>query len=56
MQVVSVAGMFAVLGAVVMALTAAIFSFNLGVLSCHFFFWAHLPCPGPGMLDMVGAG
>ena len=51
-QVASVAGTFAVLGAVVTVLTAAVFSFNLGALSRHFFFWARLPCPGPGMLGV----
>ena len=39
------------LGAVIAVLTAAVFSFNLGVLSCCFFFWACLPRPGPGMLS-----
>jgi hypothetical protein len=40
-----------VLGAVIMALTAVMFSFNLGTSSRHFFFWLHLPCPGPGIAE-----
>jgi hypothetical protein len=40
------------LGAVITALTAAIFAFNFSALSRHFFFWLRLPCPGPGMLGV----
>ena len=40
------------LGAVITVLIAAIFAFNFGALLCHFFFWLHLPCPGPGMLGV----
>ena len=40
------------LGAVIMVLTAAIFAFNFGMLSCHFFFWLHLPCPRPSILGV----
>ena len=41
-----------VFGAVITALTAAVFSFKLGALSRHFFFWLRFPCPGPGMLGI----
>jgi len=41
-----------VLSAVIMALTAVVFSFNLGTFSRHFFFWLCFPCPGPGMLSV----
>ena len=45
-----------VLGAVIMVPTAAMFSFSLGAFSHHFFFWEHLPCPGPGMLSTKTEG
>ena len=38
------------LEAVIMAFTAAMFAFKFDASSCHFFFWARFPCPGPGML------
>ena len=41
-----------VLSAVITALTAVVLSFKLHTLSRHFFFWVHLPCPGPGMLGV----
>ena len=41
-----------VLSAVIMALTAVVFSFNLGAFSRHFFFWLRFPCPRPGMLSV----
>ena len=44
-----------VLSATIMVLTAVVLSFKLCTLSRHFFFWVHLPCPGPGMLGMMGA-
>jgi hypothetical protein len=44
------------LGAVITALTAAIFASNFGALSRHFFFWERLPCPGPGMLSTKTEG
>ena len=40
-----------VLSAVITALTAVLFSFRLSALSCHFFFWLRLPCPGPGIAE-----
>ena len=40
------------LGAVITALTAARFSFKLCTFSHHFFFLAHLPCPGPGIAEL----
>jgi hypothetical protein len=39
-----------VLDAIITALTAAMFAFKLDAFSRHFFLWARLPCPGPGML------
>jgi hypothetical protein len=44
----------ALLGAVVTTFTAVIFVLGLDAFSHHFFFWPHLPCPGPGMLLEVG--
>ena len=44
-----------VLGAIITALTAVVLSFKLRMLSRHFFLWVRLPCPGPGMLGMMGA-
>ena len=42
---------FRVLSAIIMAFTAVMFTFKLNVFSCHFFFWVHLPCPGPGIAE-----
>ena len=39
------------LDAVITAFMAAIFAFRC-VFSRHFFFWARLPCPGPGIAEL----
>jgi hypothetical protein len=41
----------AVLDAVIMAFTAAMFAFRLNAFSCHFFLLLRLPCPGPGIAE-----
>jgi hypothetical protein len=45
-----------VLDAVITAFTAAIFVSKMDAFLCHFFLWAHLPCPGPGMFAEIVFG
>jgi len=42
-----------VLNAVITALTDAIFASKLNAFSHRFFFWECLPCPGPGILNVI---
>jgi hypothetical protein len=43
----------AMFDAIITAFTAAILAFKLNAFSHHFFLLLRLPCPGPGMLNIM---